>query len=566
MQQDSDDLRLEEMAAIAAWDWDRGFYELVQELNDPDARQLAPELAQEIVDCTSTHQTTLQRNLLRVSKQHRAAAASTVAELDAKEVVPGQMLGRGGFSTVYEVLDFHPYNNDAAKKKHSKKKKAENSKIIREPLSLAQEQARRNLFAKTSSSSPNSNTPQQQRSKSSLFKDKKLPHSQHEDGDDSGLPYAARYALKHLRSSFPNNDKLKRAAIDLVLEAELLKNLHHPNIIRLHGMATGGPAAFGSGYICDYFLILDRLVGTLEERMLDWKLKFQRTKKKMQAKIHVLPSLFKKKRTPDHYPTKMRQLALERMQAAADIASAVAYLHSRRILHRDLKTSNIGFNYQGNVILFDLGLARLLPPDTTTTTAHGTPSAACMEEENKDEEPASFVMSRVGTKFYMPPEVRNKQPYNTAADIYSFGVVLWEILALSSPRDLYQQYREAHYSKKGGQKQHDSDKLNYETIKAYIENDDNDKWLELCPCWHSDLRNLVRMCLAKRPTDRPTMKQVHQVLTQKIAILSDSPDGSGATATSESFVVTEKMHHCHEQAVTATTMTRTSISMAIPKQ
>jgi serine/threonine protein kinase len=294
--------------------------------------------------------------------------------------------------------------------------------------------------------------------------------------------------------------------------------------------------------------------------MLDWKQKFQRTKKKMQAKV-VLPSLFKKKRTPDHYPIKMRQLVLERMQAAADIASAVSYLHSRRILHRDLKTSNIGFNYQGNVILFDLGLARLLPPPATGGTANGT-SATSIEEEHKEEEPASFVMSRVGTKFYMPPEVRNKEPYNTAADVYSFGVVLWEILALSSPRDLYQQYRDAHYSKKGGQ--HSPDKLNYETIKAYVENDENDKWLELCPCWHSDLRKLVRMCLAKRPTDRPTMKQVHQVLTQKIAILSTlCQDGSGATAT-ESSAATHKMHR-QEQA-TSTATTRTSSSSAITKQ
>jgi serine/threonine protein kinase len=82
------------------------------------------------------------------------------------------------------------------------------------------------------------------------------------------------------------------------------------------------------------------------------------------------------------------------------------------IIHRDLKPDNIGFDVRGDLKIFDFGMARELPDqdgihDTTYNLTH-----------------------MVGSLRYMAPEVALAQPYNAAADVYSFSLILWEILVL----------------------------------------------------------------------------------------------------------------------------------------
>lgn len=102
---------------------------------------------------------------------------------------------------------------------------------------------------------------------------------------------------------------------------------------------------------------------------------------------------------------------LSRLAVARDLSSAIAYLHEKRICHRDIKPDNIGFDSANQVKLFDFGLARTLP-----SSSH---------EENE----TTFRLTEMcGSLRYMAPEVMLGTPYNQGCDVYSFSIVLWEIL------------------------------------------------------------------------------------------------------------------------------------------
>lgn len=84
-------------------------------------------------------------------------------------------------------------------------------------------------------------------------------------------------------------------------------------------------------------------------------------------------------------------------------------VHSRKILHRDLKTQNIFLTSSGEVRLGDFGISRVLK--NTMDQAH----------------------TLVGTPYYLSPEMVNGQPYDHRSDIWSMGVVLYEMLTLQHP-------------------------------------------------------------------------------------------------------------------------------------
>ncbi|KAG5504968.1 hypothetical protein JKF63_04415 [Porcisia hertigi] len=95
----------------------------------------------------------------------------------------------------------------------------------------------------------------------------------------------------------------------------------------------------------------------------------------------------------------------------AQLALAIRYLHDRRIMHRDLKTPNVLLTCSGLIKLGDFGFSRQY------------------QESVSGEVGNTFC----GTPYYLAPELWQRQSYSRKADIWSLGVIIYELLALKKP-------------------------------------------------------------------------------------------------------------------------------------
>ena len=108
------------------------------------------------------------------------------------------------------------------------------------------------------------------------------------------------------------------------------------------------------------------------------------------------------------------------MAIARQIAEAVAYAHEKGVTHRDLKPANIKITPDGNVKVLDFGLAKVLEgPKNPDSGLSQLPTGSV---------PATLEGMILGTAAYMSPEQAKGKPVDKRADIWAFGVVLYELL------------------------------------------------------------------------------------------------------------------------------------------
>jgi serine/threonine protein kinase len=157
-------------------------------------------------------------------------------------------------------------------------------------------------------------------------------------------------------------------------ERQILASLDHPNIARL---LDGGTTEDGLPYFVMEYIEGQPLVEYCDQRKLS---------------------------------------TTERLKLFRTICSAVHYAHQNLVIHRDLKPSNILVTAEGVVKLLDFGIAKILNPDLSAATI--APTATAM---------------RLMTPEYASPEQVRGLAVTTASDVYSLGVVLYELLTGHRP-------------------------------------------------------------------------------------------------------------------------------------
>jgi len=93
---------------------------------------------------------------------------------------------------------------------------------------------------------------------------------------------------------------------------------------------------------------------------------------------------------------------------AAELSCALHFVHAAGVIHRDVKCENVFLTADAQIKLGDFGLSRTISEQDLATTMCGTP-------------------------YYMAPEQVSRKPYHKSADVWSLGVVLFEVLTLSRP-------------------------------------------------------------------------------------------------------------------------------------
>eukprot|EP00980_Cylindrotheca_fusiformis_P029158 scaffold22740_cov139-Cylindrotheca_fusiformis.AAC.12 len=364
-----------------------------------------------------------------------------IPRFERGEVILGEFLGSGGFNDVYEVKKIDLVSN---------LEDAEHAKKIASPL----QQEHRAFIAKHVF---------RESSQNCRYAMKFL--SMDTIGDPSRFcTGAADLVVRMLKpivhvlmhAFFPQSPTLQ--------EAKFLASLEHPNIIKLRGMAAAGTSGFATMKERGYFLLLDRLACTLEDKIDQWR-------------------DYEETLAADRNDKKIRYFLAERLHVAFDVCAALDYLHTNQIIYRDLKPDNIGFDIRGDVKLFDFGLAKELDP---------TLKSECSELYE--------LSGNTGSLRYMSPEVARSEPYNLSADVYSFGLLLWQICSLDLPYD-------------GMNRQDHSELVVY-----------GDERPQLDSSWSTPLRILMKRAWESDPLVRPSMDSIYKILRREICALRDGDD------------------------------------------
>ena len=255
-----------------------------------------------------------------------------------------------------------------------------------------------------------------------LMYDTKASDTHLGDGGFGRVMKATRYSTSEFVAVKEiRTDKLSpHSWSSLFAEIFSMSSVHHPYILELVGAHIHPPYQIITRY-CSGRSLFDRL----HRRLPDF------------------PSLT---------PTDLTKIAYQ-------IASGMEYLHKNRIIHRDLKTLNILLDGNGNACIADFGLSSTFKDDNS-------------------------MNETVGTPHYTAPEVLIHTHYGPKVDVYSYAIVLWEMLTKEVPF---------------------SDMLPYDIYDHVVTNG----WRLAIPQDASpELAKLITECWSKNPNDRPDFSDI----------------------------------------------------------
>ena len=274
-------------------------------------------------------------------------------------------------------------------------------------------------------------------------------------------------ALKILPDAFAADpDRLAR----FTREAQILASLNHPNIAAIYGIeeAEGTRA-----------LVLELVEGpTLADRIKQGRIPLD-----------------------------------EALPIAKQIAEALEAAHEQGVIHRDLKPANVKVKADGTVKVLDFGLAKAFQPDASDPGMSQSPTISLTA--------AATQMGMVlGTAAYMAPEQASGKVVDKRADVWAFGVVLYEMLTGTRP------FVGDDVSK---------------TLARVIDREPD--WTALPDNVPPGLSNFLRHCLQKNPKKRiRDIGDVSLAMEGRVRDDGQHPVGTGCRADASCLAATREHH------------------------
>ena len=190
--------------------------------------------------------------------------------------------------------------------------------------------------------------------------------------------YGAVYKVKNINTNelfamkiYLITESNKEDFISIENETKILSQLNHPNIIKLYNYFKVDNS---------FCLIMELCEGGDLSKLIEQKRKSGKYFNEIEIKKYLY-----------------------------EICKGLDYLHSHKIIHRDLKSLNIFITKNNNVKIGDFGVSKQLM------------------NNNK------YAYTFVGTPYYLSPEICSEKPYDEKSDMWSLGVVLYEMINLNKP-------------------------------------------------------------------------------------------------------------------------------------
>ncbi|KAG2715710.1 hypothetical protein I3760_03G090600 [Carya illinoinensis] len=245
-------------------------------------------------------------------------------------------------------------------------------------------------------------------------------------------------AIKRLYNQYPNNLQ------EFETELETIGSIRHRNVVSLHGYAL---SLYGNLLFYDYMdngSLWDLLHGPSKKVKLDWE---------------------------------------TRLRIAVGAAQGLSYLHhdcNPRIVHRDVKSSNILLDENFEAHLSDFGIAKCI----STSKTHAS----------------TYVLGTIG---YIDPEYARTSRLNEKSDVYSFGIVLLELLTGKKAVDNESNLHQLILSK-----------ADDNTVMEAVDPEVSVTCMDLAHVRKTF--QLALLCTKRNPSERPTMHEVSRVLVSLI--------------------------------------------------
>ena len=246
-------------------------------------------------------------------------------------------------------------------------------------------------------------------------------------------------------------------------ELSIMSLVQHPNLLRCYG-------GFSDTKNDEYFLVMDLMVTDVHAALhssttaIPPPRSVTSSPPPSQARRGESRAVLKVSPMPTSNGKRFGSMGYAQiLKLALQTARGMEYLHECNLIHRDLKSVNLLMDNDFNAKVGDFGLSRILAPKHQNMTGN------------------------VGTVSWIAPEVFEKQPYDTKADVYSFGIVMWELYAKQIP---FQD-------------------LNTFEIPIAVIKGDRPAVPKDCP---KEYAKLMQLCWHKKPSKRPTFQKIVKTL------------------------------------------------------